>query len=157
MQDNCKKRKLVGKTVEEGKKKNQETFVSYSQLGLQINAVKKAVVNSTDLQPQERLLLSYAFLQDLVTNGGGVYPRFPLLAIYIISCPFLILHLHILPRKLCICIFYLPYHECTTAIQNTSCETDIHAIFKKTKINKRQVSSSHQFHIFKYFFKSILK
>lgn len=46
MQDNYKKRKLLGKTVEEEKKKNQETFVSYSQLGLQINAVKKAGVNS---------------------------------------------------------------------------------------------------------------
>lgn len=46
VQDNYKKRKLLGKTVEEEKKKNQETFVSYSQLGLQINTVKKAVVNS---------------------------------------------------------------------------------------------------------------
>jgi len=46
VQDNHKKRKLLGKTAEEEKKENQETFVSYSRLSLQINAVKKHAVNS---------------------------------------------------------------------------------------------------------------
>ena len=57
-----------------------------------------------------------------------------LLAIYIILNSFLILHLHILPRKLCIYIFDLPCQECTSAIQNTPQE--IYMLHLKNKIKQ---------------------
>lgn len=114
VQDNYKKRKLLGKIVDEENSKvpsnkcNQKSMLSTSRtFGL-------------------RAIL-FAEKTDLVSNGWD-------------SCALCNLHnhtffshssLHILPRKLCIYIFDLLYHECTSAIQNAPCEIDIHILFTK--------------------------
>lgn len=64
------KKENLGKTAKEEKKENQENFVSYSRVGLQINAVKKACCQQLALTFSLRAVL-FAEKADLVTNGWG--------------------------------------------------------------------------------------